>query len=350
MTHDAPSAPPYAASPRSAVPPRGARPAVAARGRGRLPARLGAALLALAACAAHAAPPLPRLGADPSRAGVSGLSSGGYMAVQMHVAYSATFAAGAGVVAGGPFHCAEGSLFNATGRCMRHSAPIPVEHLVATTRSWGRSGDIDPPERLAKSKVFLYSGSGDRTVVPAVVDDLLAYYLNFVPAERIAVRRDVASGHAMITDDFGGACGASEPPFIDNCGLDLAGAMLAHLHGPLAARNDGAPRGRLVEFDQTEFLRGHGLAPAGWAYVPEACRPGGGARCGVHVAFHGCRQSAAFVGQDFVRHAGYNRWADANALVVLYPQTGGAPSTAAGTGGATTAPPTRRRARRRWRR
>ena len=24
---------------------------------------------------------------------------------------------------------------------------------------------------------------------------------------------------------------------------------------------------------------------------------------------------------DFVRHAGYNRWADANRIIVLYPQT-----------------------------
>jgi poly(3-hydroxybutyrate) depolymerase len=28
------------------------------------------------------------------------------------------------------------------------------------------------------------------------------------------------------------------------------------------------------------------------------------------------------VGQAFVRNAGYNRWADTNKIVVLYPQTG----------------------------
>jgi poly(3-hydroxybutyrate) depolymerase len=41
----------------------------------------------------------------------------------------------------------------------------------------------------------------------------------------------------------------------------------------------------------------------------------------VHVAFHGCRQNAAAVGERFVREAGYNRWAAANRIVVLYPQT-----------------------------
>jgi poly(3-hydroxybutyrate) depolymerase len=60
------------------------------------------------------------------------------------------------------------------------------------------------------------------------------------------------------------------------------------------------------------------MADTGYAYVPRACAAG---RCRVHVAFHGCRQSVESVGDAFVRHAGYNRWADLNAMIVLYPQT-----------------------------
>jgi hypothetical protein len=40
----------------------------------------------------------------------------------------------------------------------------------------------------------------------------------------------------------------------------------------------------------------------------------------VHVALHGCLQSRGDIGQDFVQHAGYNAWADANHIIVLYPQ------------------------------
>jgi poly(3-hydroxybutyrate) depolymerase len=40
----------------------------------------------------------------------------------------------------------------------------------------------------------------------------------------------------------------------------------------------------------------------------------------VHVAFHGCRQGVDAVDERFVRDAGYNRWADTNRLIVLYPQ------------------------------
>ena len=43
-------------------------------------------------------------------------------------------------------------------------------------------------------------------------------------------------------------------------------------------------------------------------------------RCRLHIAFHGCRQGADQGGEAFVRDAGYNRWADAHGLVVLYPQ------------------------------
>jgi poly(3-hydroxybutyrate) depolymerase len=38
------------------------------------------------------------------------------------------------------------------------------------------------------------------------------------------------------------------------------------------------------------------------------------------VAFHGCKQSAAVVGNDFYSNTGYNYWADSNNIIVLYPQ------------------------------
>jgi len=43
---------------------------------------------------------------DPGLVSVSGLSSGGFMSVQIGVAYSGTFTVGLGVFAGGPYDCA----------------------------------------------------------------------------------------------------------------------------------------------------------------------------------------------------------------------------------------------------
>lgn len=271
------------------------------------------------ACTSPQAVPLPSLAIDPNEVSVSGLSSGGFMAVQMHVAYSATFRRGAGIVAGGPYYCAEGSIVDATGRCMNHLNPIPVAGLVSTTQQWAATGYIDPLSNLASSKVYLYSGTRDNTVKPAVMNDLRTYYQSFVPAENLRYNNSVASGHAMITDDFGGACSRTSAPFINDCDLDLAGAMLTHLHGALNPRNDGALSGSFIEFDQTEFVSGRGMATTGWAYVPQRCAAG--TRCKLHVVFHGCKQNTATIGQQFVRNTGYNRWADSNQMVVLYPQT-----------------------------
>src|SRR4030095_8295815 len=67
------------------------------------------------------------------------------------------------------------------------------------------------------------------------------------------------------------------------------------------------------------FVTGHGMAASGWAYVPRSC--GSGERCKLHVAFHGCQQNGPTGGPAFVRNTGYNRWADTNHRVVLYPQT-----------------------------
>ncbi len=71
--------------------------------------------LALAGCGAgdsSAAKHGDRLAALPIAAGsvtTSGISAGGYMAVQLHVAHSA-LVNGVGVVAAGPYYCAENSL------------------------------------------------------------------------------------------------------------------------------------------------------------------------------------------------------------------------------------------------
>jgi poly(3-hydroxybutyrate) depolymerase len=285
---------------------------------------MAALTFAASAFAAQAAAPLPALVIDGARTTVSGLSSGAYMAVQMHVAYSATFHTGAGIVAGGPYYCAQDSLATATGPCMAHSSSIPVASLVATTNSWAAAGSIDPVANLAGSKVYLYSGTQDQTVVQAVMNDLRTYYASFVPAANIVYKNTLGSGHAMITDDFGGACSGTATPFVNDCNFDLAGALLQQLYGPLNARNAGALSGNFVQFDQTAFVSGHGMASTGWLYVPAACAAG--ESCRLHVAFHGCLQNSGDVGEQYVRDTGYNRWADTNHIVVLYPQTGAATS------------------------
>lgn len=279
--------------------------------------RYTAAAFTFIAITASAAP-LPQLNIDKSQTTVSGASSGGHMAVQLHVAYSAIFRKGAGIVAAGPYNCAESSVLNALVRCLGRAA-IPIADLVAITNNWAKSGVIDPTANLSNSKVYLFSSAKDSVVPPSTTNDLQTFYQNFIPAANIIHKKDIEAEHAFVTDDYGAACLTKASPFINNCNFDTAGAIFSHLYGSLVPRTRGTLDGALTEFEQTPFVSGHGMAASGWVYVPKACESG--TQCRLHVALHGCKQNAAEVGQEFVRNAGYNRWADANNIVVLYPQT-----------------------------
>jgi len=286
--------------------------------------RVFAVALALTAAAARANDPLPALGADPRAVTVSGISSGGYMAVQFNVVHSSVVT-GAGVLAAGPYYCAQGSVVTAYFNCTTPGTwtPLPgIEQLKAQTEVLARARSIDPTDNLAGARVWLFSGTSDRTVDPSVVDALREFYARYgVPAEQIALVKDKPAGHAMVTESAGGACPVTAAPFINDCDFDAAGELLKHLLGPLdppAAKESG----RIIRYDQKRLAAGDafsiGMADSGFAYVPRACEV---AQCRVHVAFHGCRQSVEAIGERFVREAGYNRWADTNRLIVLYPQT-----------------------------
>src|SRR4051812_33448271 len=83
-----------------------------------------ALLLALCAGGASAAGPLPALKAE-KEVTVSGVSGGAYMAVQFHVAHSSTVK-GVAAIAGGPYYCAQGSLWTAYYNCMTPGPWTPL--------------------------------------------------------------------------------------------------------------------------------------------------------------------------------------------------------------------------------
>ena len=287
---------------------------------------VAAALAAtLSMASVHAAPPLPALAAEASGWTVSGISSGGYMAVQFQVAHS-KLVRGAGVLAGGPYDCAEGSTWRALTHCMSPSSwmPLPsVGELRARAEKLSGSGLIDPLDNLRDDRVWLFSGGRDNIVATAVVERLAEFYSKWLapPAIRFVKLPDAAHAMISVADPQANACSSEKSPFINRCGdLDAAGEMLAHMLGPLQSPTTTA-NGEMLSFDQGSFVEGKaidaGLADEAYVYVPQACHSGG---CRVHVAFHGCRQSAAQIGRRFVDGAGYNRWADNNRIVVLYPQ------------------------------
>jgi poly(3-hydroxybutyrate) depolymerase len=279
-----------------------------------------------AAPMARGAEPLPSFNVEIGRSSVSGLSSGGYMAGQFHVAFSEILV-GVGIAAGGPYFCAEGSLTTALNRCMQTGLGEPdASRLVGIAETLADQGEVDDLANLPGDRVYIFAGGNDETVLPTVVDKTREFYeLAGLPGQSVVYVAHVPAGHAMITEDFGGPCPTTESPYINDCDYDQAGAILWHIYGPLAppAANPG---GQIIEFDQSEFITDpteHGMNELGYAYVPAAC--GAGEPCRVHIAFHGCRQTTEHVDDAFYRHAGYNEWADANDLIVLYPQAFASP-------------------------
>lgn len=266
---------------------------------------------------------LPSYNADPKESSLSGLSAGAFAAVQMHVAFSGTFK-GAGVFAGGPYHCAQGTLVNAEIQCMNALMAIDTNSLISTTKLRAALKSVDDVANLANARVYMFSGVEDGTVKQAVMDALYIYYSGLMSSANILYDNKVIAAHTQPTDDPANtnACTASASPYLSNCNFDGAGKALNHIYGALNARNDGTLSGQFIEFDQSEFVSNPtsvGLAPTGWVYVPAICASG--QACKVHVSLHGCLQGTEYVGDAYYKRAGYNKWADTNNMIVLYPQT-----------------------------
>jgi poly(3-hydroxybutyrate) depolymerase len=250
---------------------------------------------------------------------VSGISAGGYMAGQFHVAHSAAVS-GAAILAAGPYYCAQNSMTLALAGCLSGMPEIPVERLAGITGELAAAGRIDAIAGLAGDRVWLFHGAQDTVVRPAVGEALERYYRAYLAPGDLARATLPNAAHTFPTLESGGTCEASEPPFLGACGFDAAGALLAHLYGTLEPRG-AASDGDLTLFDQRPYARAagsRGLDAQGWLYVPRSCSAG--RRCRLHIVFHGCKQGASFVGERFVRSAGYLEWAGSNDIVLLFPQ------------------------------
>lgn len=158
--------------------------------------------------------------------------------------------------------------------------------------------------------------------------------------------------HAFVVDydcPTCNTCGQLKSPFINNCQFDMAGALLQHLLGPNLVKKAVPVDAHLQPLDQTQFFpagttQAHmGMGPTAYVYTPARCRASNGdddgvassmqqhkageaggdaTGCKIHVVYHGCNSSVQAPGKmSIVKYAGYNGWAEANNIIILYPQT-----------------------------
>jgi poly(3-hydroxybutyrate) depolymerase len=251
---------------------------------------------------------------------VSGLSSGGYLANQLHVAYSSVFQ-GAGIFSAGAYDCAQNNVNTALYACMDtyqpRKSPAELEQL---TRTRATAGTVDPPQNLSGDPVWLFHGTADQTVDRTVNDDLATYYRDF--GARVVYNNTAAAGHAWVSPIGPNSCGSTTSPYVNNCGTaDPVGEMLGHLFGQVAAPASTLS-GKLIQFDQGRYVPGGDPAPVsmgrdGFAYVPRACETG---PCKLMVTLHGCYQYYGLVGNALMDKGYLNEYADTNNMIVLYPQ------------------------------
>lgn len=263
---------------------------------------------------------LPSYNVDIKATSVSGISSGGYMALQFALAHSDRVT-GVGVFAGGPYRCAADGVSSALDVCMQ-GKPDPMQAILETNAA-AAHGRIASIANLDRWRVWLFSGYNDGVVKQSVMNSLYDYLTHLVPITQVYYQRTLAAGHAMITQFDGENCTLTGGGYVNDCDYDAAGLLLQHIYGRLSVPADDSPTGEILAFDQGPYtpggVQGTGLASQGSLYVPKSCARG--EQCRVHIAFHGCRQYADEVGDLFYRYAGYNRWADGNRLIILYPQT-----------------------------
>ena len=304
---------------------------------------LGSALIAAAAgCAGSASgQELPAYSINPHKVFVAGISSGGFMAVQMDVAYSSIFK-GAAIYAGGPDYCAHGSLDVALTACSLNAPPINVASLIATTQAWSAQGLIDPVSHLKAHPIYLWSGLLDVTVRQPVMDALQSYYKG-LGANVFQYDSNFLAAHGWESPMGPLDCGTEASPYVVDCNqgtdqvngptpgspgfgapYDSVSVWLGKFLGRLHPENTGALTGTILPFDQNQFAprndaAGISMDTTGYAFVPSDCADM--KRCRLLLVLHGCNQSYSAVGMTFIQTAGINEWADTNHTVVLYPQT-----------------------------
>jgi hypothetical protein len=272
---------------------------------------------------------------------ISGISSGAFMAVQFATAWSSVIK-GLGVVAGGPFWCAQADaddfinaytlpILNATGPCMK-GPPPDLKLLFDKAEAKATSAEIDPTQELRRQKVYLFHGYNDAVVAKSVTDaaaDFYRYYLHDANRGNLYYQTALGAGHSLVIlqgpqgDGLNG-CKDNEGPYIDQCDYDQAGMILQHIYGALNQPNRGPLTGTIERFDQSLYSKPEDTSPlslgdTGYVFVPKDCEDG--RTCRVHIALHGCKQDAGDIDRRFIEDTGYNAWADTNRIIVLYPQT-----------------------------
>lgn len=246
---------------------------------------------------------------------VSGISSGGFFAAQLLVAYSNDIK-GAALFASGPYYCTRGVITTVVD-CMTTGLEVFVEQLVLAAKSFELVGAIDPLSNLVNRRVYLYSGSKDKIVWQDMVKKNQDFFANL--GAYTHADYDIGSEHAFPTDYFGNACDKLGKPYINNCNFKGSKHALEETMGVTLNPQVDFKETNMKSFSQKNYNPGlsSSFGSTGYIYIPDGCQT---QECPLHVAFHGCSQTIGDIGLDYVKNTGFLGLAESNNIIMLFPQ------------------------------
>jgi len=261
------------------------------------------------------------------------------MAMQHLVAYSQTVE-GAGVAAGSIYGC--GAQLQPESVCYYGGANIQASNRYIESRF--AKGLIDNPIHLKNTPVLLFNGKDDDTVYVQCMQDVETQ-LNHWGVHTTAVFNTSAT-HVWSVDHGDCKCGACKNYLsslkccdVNNCDYDLSGDMFRHIYGDIKPRSP-APLAHLKWVNQKDFIPlQNSSGPASWSvsgmmkwglvYANSACQKTPSA-CKVHVNYHGCIADKYNRRQKWSTLIDLNQYAEANDIIVVYPQAAGDKTTGKG--------------------
>lgn len=307
---------------------------------------------------------------------ISGLSSGAFMTVQMHLAHSSRFC-GAGIIAGGPYRCAamyrraaalrgDANILTAYFIGMNPLIPsVAPSGIELAKQARERSGtDIDPIGHLKDQRLYIFSGTQDKVVYQSSVEQTKLFYHELGVNDRhVKWVSDVAAGHAIITrNPEDSPLSTNQPPYINRGDFIQSHDILKTIYPDSHSPTHAAPlTGLLHRFSQLALMPGDtdnerydnlknaSMSEFGYVYVPASVLDHNATASEghhhqhnqpvrIHMVMHGCKQGYNYTpvingrpdtdnyppyGNRYITTTGYNEYADLNNMIVIYPQAEG---------------------------
>lgn len=263
---------------------------------------------------------------NPNTLTISGVGAGASMAVQFQYSWS-KLVRGAAIVGAVPYLCAAGTLAGAS-LCITSPAVEVPSVLYASAEESVQWGLIDPLENLKNQTVYLFSGTLDAAAPQPNMKNVAAMLDMAGGSTGVTTNFNTPAASAWITSKYGNNCSYLGSPWVNNCGIDVAGVFLSSAWRDMGMTWNGTEgvvdaASNLFSFDQRKYgasIAMNSLAESGYLYIPPQCQQSSGPMCNLHIHWHGCGQSALTLGTKYLLETQLNEWADGNSIIIVYPQ------------------------------